>query len=308
MNTLNSYIREYLAFCQANKKLSEKTIKAYSIDLKQFAKKSGTIKEINKTYIYTFIAELHAIYKPKTVKRKLAAVKAFFRYLEYTEIIKINPFNKVQTKFKEPILLPKVIPINILTLILNEAYAETRKSNMSIYEKRVALRNIAVLETLFATGVRVSELCQITKNDIDFENKTVNIMGKGSKERIIYITNEEVIKALLDYKEAFSEKMQGCDYFFINKKGNRLSEQSVRFMIRGFEEKLNLSMHITPHMFRHSFATFLLEEEVDIRYIQRLLGHNSITTTQIYTHVSTDKQKSLLEQKHPRNKLIINKG
>ncbi|MDR0911645.1 MAG: tyrosine-type recombinase/integrase [Methanobrevibacter sp.] len=300
------YIEKYLDFCKSNKKLSDKTIKAYTIDLNQFTEFFQTLNEIDKNNIYIFIAQLHEKYKPKTVKRKLACIKSFFRYLEYTEAIDVNIFNKIQTKFKEPVILPRIIPVNILTLILNEAYNESKKSNMSLYEKGVAVRNIAVLETLFATGVRVSELCMLKQENVDFENKIIRIMGKGSRERIIQITNEDVIEALANYRREFSDKINS--YFFINKRGKRLSEQSVRFMIKNFEKKLNLTNHITPHMFRHSFATFLLEEEVDIRYIQRLLGHSSITTTQIYTHVSTDKQKSLLEQKHPRNKLIINKG
>ena len=127
--------------------------------------------------------------------------------------------------------------------------------------------------------------------------------GKGAKERILQIENPEVIMALTNYREAFSEEIDNCGWFFINRSGRRLSEQSVRHMLRKYASLASIPMHITPHMFRHSFATFLLEEEVDIRYIQKMLGHSSITTTEIYTHVAMNKQRDILKARHPRNSL-----
>jgi integrase/recombinase XerD len=274
----------------------------------QFSKRFEKLDDINRDSLSSFIADLHKKYKPKTVKRKLAVVKTFMKYLEYKEIVTISPIRNIMTKFKEPITLPRVIPFNIIQRFLDTAYSDKNRDNMSEYEKQVAARNVAVLEILFATGVRVSELCNLKQHDIDFNNKKIRIMGKGSRERIIHITNTEVIAAIHDYITVFNEKADINEHLFINKRGNRLSEQSVRFMLRAFEERLNIPLHITPHMFRHSFATYLLEEEVDIRYIQQLLGHSSITTTQIYTSVSLEKQKKILEAKHPRNRFRLNKG
>lgn len=134
---------------------------------------------------------------------------------------------------------------------------------------------------------------------------TVCVYGKGSKERIVQIENADVLAALKRYKQIKKVGMNDCEFFFVNRLGNRLSEQSVRFMIRKYAIQAGIESKITPHMFRHTFATLLLEEDVDIRYIQQLLGHSSIQTTQIYTHVSLNKQKSILIAKHPRNRMIV---
>lgn len=161
-----------------------------------------------------------------------------------------------------------------------------------------------MLELLFATGIRVSELSFLKPEDINFTDKTLKIYGKGARERILYIENPDVIEALQVYKKAFRSEMKSCGFFFINNWGTRYSEQSVRNMIRKYTDLASCSLHITPHMFRHSFATLLLEEDVDIRYIQNLLGHSSVTTTQIYTHISANKQRKILADKHPRNRIL----
>ena len=138
---------------------------------------------------------------------------------------------------------------------------------------------------------------------IDLNEYIIKLWGKGSKERLIQICNTNVRRLIDEY--TISLKSEENSYFFVNRLNNRLSEQSVRNMINDYANKAKISQHITPHMFRHSFATLLLEEDVDIRYIQQMLGHSSITTTQIYTHTSITKQKTILETKHPRNKIQI---
>ena len=174
-----------------------------------------------------------------------------------------------------------------------------------VSKKKLVLRDIAILEMLFATGARVSELCQIKNDSLDFETHTIKILGKGSRERIIQIENIEVISALHEYYNAFTDDIKNTGYLFINKLHMPLKDQSVRDIICKYVKMAGYDLHITPHMYRHSFATSLLEEDVDIRYIQQLLGHSSITTTQIYTQVSTNKQKEILSTKHPRNKMSI---
>lgn len=144
-----------------------------------------------------------------------------------------------------------------------------------------------------------------TPSNVDLSNHTIKIFGKGSKERIIQIENVDVLKALQDYYKLFQKDIEACGFFFVNKLCNRLSEQSVREIICKYTKMTEYNIHITPHMFRHSFATLLLDEDVDIRYIQKILGHSSITTTQIYTHVAMAKQKEILSVKHPRNKIKI---
>lgn len=299
---LKKIITLYLNFCLEQKTLSPKTTKAYGTDLTQFAEFSeGTF---DKNVIIDYIAHLHKQFKPKTAKRKIAALKAFTHYLMTQEIIGTNPFDKIDTSFREPKVLPKVIPMNIIGKILANAYENFRQCHTDFARKN-AIRNIAVLEVLFATGARVSEICTLTPDAVDLTNHTVKIFGKGSRERIIQIENHDVLKALNRYYETFCDDITASGFFFVNKLHHRLTEQSVRSMINNQAAAIGYEKHITPHMFRHSFATLLLEEDVDIRYIQKILGHSSISTTQIYTHVSMAKQKQILSDKHPRNKIII---
>lgn len=303
---LNILIETYLSFCTTRKNLDTKTIKSYSIDLKQFTDfmLSKDIQWNTKKSVEEYIDILHNKYKPKSVKRKIASLKAFFHYLEIEEIIETNPFHKIQVKYKEPFILPKTIPLNLIEQIIKFAYAE-QKSSTTYYSKRIALRNTLILELLFATGMRISELCSLTLDSLDLSDYVIKIHGKGSKERLIQICNKNIQNLINQYCKEFEYELSYKNFLFINRLGNRLSEQSVRNMIANLAEKARISLHITPHMFRHSFATLLLEEDVDIRYIQQMLGHSSITTTQIYTHTSINKQKNILTVKHPRNKIDI---
>ena len=305
-NTINYLFaqEEYINYCSKRKNLDSKTIKSYQIDLKQFNSfvKKNQFEWIEKSSIENYIDHMHDQYKPKSVKRKIASLKAFFHYLEIEDIININPFHKLQIKYKEPFILPKTIPINNIESIINYAYVQYKKATTA-YSRKVALRNILILELLFATGMRISELCSLKADHFDYNDYIITINGKGSKERLIQICNANV-RRLID-KYILTIKPEENEYFFINRLHHRLSEQSVRYMIDDYAKNAKISQHITPHMFRHSFATLLLEEDVDIRYIQQMLGHSSITTTQIYTHTSIGKQKAILTTKHPRNKFEI---
>lgn len=304
MEKLESLIHSYLEYCEYHKNLDIKTLKAYSIDLHQFNNYISNEDFTSKISLSQYITEVHKLYKPKTIKRKIASVKAFYHYLQYEEVLNTNPFNKIDIKFREPQRLPKTIPFQTIQTFIKTIYNQRDKGRTSFQQKTI-LRDIAVIELLFATGVRISELCSLHPADIDFNTYNILIYGKGSKERLIQIGNTKVIQALINYKEAFQEEILSSGYFFVNRLNKRLSEQSVRYMINRYVEIAALDLHITPHMFRHSFATLLLEEDVDIRYIQKMLGHSSITTTEIYTHVSMNKQKDILINKHPRNFMDI---
>ena len=292
---------QYLSFCQNRKNLDQKTIKSYRIDLQQYKNyyQINELEWVEKSSIEQYIDHMHSKYKPKSVKRKIASLKAFFHYLEIEDIIGLNPFHKIQIKYKEPFILPKTIPIGNIEAIINYAYEQYKKATTA-YSRKVALRNILIMELLFATGMRISELCSLKLDRFDFNDYIIKIYGKGSKERLIQICNINVQRLIDKYKNTVDPNEN--EYFFINRLHHRLSEQSVRNMIDDYAKNAKISQHITPHMFRHSFATLLLEEDVDIRYIQQMLGHSSITTTQIYTHTSIGKQKTILETKHPRNK------
>lgn len=305
MFDLTSQSISFLSYCKNRKVLNNKTLKAYSTDLKQYIAYSHD--SFNRESICSYISLLHNTFKPKTVRRKIATLKAFTHYLMIEDIIETNPFDKIETSFREPIVLPKTIPLDTIESILSVAYKQLNSILSTEYSIKCITRDIAVLELLFATGARVSEICMLTPEAVNLINNTVKFYGKGSKERIVQIENINVQKAIENYLLLFKNEIDSCGYFFVNKLHNRLSEQSVRAMINKYAILAGSDIHITPHMFRHSFATLLLEEDVDIRYIQKLLGHSSITTTQIYTHVAMSKQKEILSLKHPRNKINIHK-
>lgn len=306
MNNLQTLIENYLEYCKYQKRLDPKTLKAYSIDLRQFSEQVSPMDVLDITpYILEgYIAKLHQQFKPKTSKRKIASLKALFHYFEYKEILDINPFNKVQVKFREPIILPKTIPLNTIELLLSTIYKQhiDAKSN---YQRKCTLRDAAVIELLFATGIRISELCFLKMNDINLFDRTILIYGKGAKERRLLIASDDVINILSEYKSVFSNEIQSSNHFFVNQNGSVLSDQAVRRMINKYTSLAAIDLHITPHMFRHTFATSLLEADVDIRYIQEMLGHSSINITEIYTHVTMAKQRDILMAKHPRKDFRI---
>ena len=306
MNTLQMQQKSYLEFCQFQKRLDPKTLKAYRIDLTQFFSQIpvDNMSAVTPSILENFIARLHQVYKPKTVKRKIAALKAFFHYLEYRDLIDKNPFNKIQIKFREPTVLPKTIPLRTVEIFLRTIYRQQREGKTN-YQCINAIRDAAVIETLFATGMRISELCSLRVSDVDLYEHTILIHGKGSKERMIQIGSDDVADVLTKYKTFFEEQMQMCGYFFVNQNGSALSDQAMRRMINKYALLAAIELHITPHMFRHTFATSLLEADVDIRYIQEMLGHSSINVTEIYTHVAMSKQRDILTTKHPRRGFCI---
>ena len=303
---LNNQTGSYLEYCRSQKRLDPKTLKAYRIDLRQFSAcfPDTDLSDIQPEQLEQYIASLHQNYKPKTVKRKVASIKSMFHYLEYKDIIEKNPFAKIQVKFREPVILPKTMPLHMVESLLSAAYQQRTEAKTD-YQKRNALRDAAVIELLFATGIRISELCSLKTDDINLYDRSILIYGKGSKERRIQIGNDDVIHTLTQYRQDYSTEIENCKYFFANQAGQKLTDQAVRRMIRKYAALASIDLHITPHMFRHTFATCLLEADVDIRYIQEMLGHSSINITQIYTHVALSKQRDILTTKHPRKDLHI---
>ncbi len=306
MNDLQALIDSYLDYCENQKRLDSKTLKAYRIDLEQFVTSISVsqVSEIDVAVLENYISSLHHKYKAKTVKRKLASLKALFHYFEYRDILDKNPFNKIHLKFREPITLPRVIPLHTIEALLSVIYRQCSEAP-TLYQQKNALRDAAVIEMLFATGIRISELCSLRKEDINLQEQSILIYGKGAKERRLQIGNDDVIHTLKNYSKEFFPQIQRCNYFFVNQNGNVLSDQAVRRMINKYASLAAIDLHITPHMFRHTFATSLLEADVDIRYIQEMLGHSSIHITEIYTHVAMSKQRDILTEKHPRKDFHI---
>lgn len=164
----------------------------------------------------------------------------------------------------------------------------------------MAVRNVAIIELLFVSGIRVSELCDLRLCDVNLSCGRLRIVGKGDKERIVDICQRKTLKILTEWIVFRADAISSNEPFFTSRLGKKLSPQSVRWLVRDVVTDLGIEKHITPHTFRHMFATLLLEEDVDITYIQQLLGHSSIVTTQIYTHVNLQKQHEILSKKHPR--------
>ncbi|MDR0941518.1 MAG: tyrosine-type recombinase/integrase [Bacteroidales bacterium] len=306
---LSDCINDFILHCRYEKNLSPKTINAYSIDLEQFQsfinkqKGNPAICSVSKELIKTYLQSVYH-FKPKTVKRKIASLKAMFNYLEYENDDFFNPFRKIKIKLKETKTLPTVMTIGEVKKILSLLYEDLNgNSKPDCYTYKAQIRNIAMIELLFATGLRISELCNLKTTDIDLKTGSIKVLGKGSKERIIQLCNPDIKSLLKKYKKLYADHIEDEQNFFINRIGKPVSTQSVRLMLRQYVQRAGIAKKITPHSFRHTFATLLLEENVDIRYIQGMLGHSSINTTQIYTHINTESQKRILTTKHPRRKL-----
>lgn len=303
---MKNAIENFLFHCRYEKNLSPRTLKAYSIDLRQFhehlrAKRVSKVEGVDKTVLREYIRTIFDQYAEKSVKRKVATLKAFFGFLEREDVIAASPFRKMDVRIKETRRLPRIVGLADLETLFRYLYRvkrSHRNRNSSVY--RVFLRDIALLEVLFSTGARISEICQLTKDDVDVRLGRIRVLGKGGRERLINMSDEEALATLTEYFSVWGKDLREGQFFFRNRWGGRLSEQSARSVLRRHATDAGLDIHITPHMFRHSLATLLLEEGVDIRYIQNLLGHSSISTTQIYAQARDRQQWRVLGENHPR--------
>jgi len=311
MLNLSLAITDFLSHCRIEKKLSTHSLRAYKKDLHQLNeflinnKYSDDVTQIGKIQLRSYIDGMSNL-KTSSIKRKIATSRALFNYLELEEHIQMTPFRKMKIKINEPKQLPKVMSLGEISKIFHAAYGQEK---LHAYRDRPsygpALMKIIVIELLFATGARVSEIANLRTESIDLHSGNIKITGKGNKERIIQVCNADSIKILRYYYKIYEEQIKREGFFLINRLNKKLSDQSIRSIVKGLVRAANLPIYISPHKFRHSFATLLLEEGVDITYIQSMLGHGSITTTQIYTHVSKDKQRQILLDKHPRKNIEI---
>lgn len=309
---LQEAVSQFLFHCRYEKNLSPKTLKAYSIDLRQFQEylaaelQVTTLEAVDKTALRAWIKSLFGPLKEKSVKRKVATLKALFHFLEREDAIAVNPFRKMDVRIKETRRLPRTIPLPDLKRLFKHLYRLKRDHpDRDSYAYKALVRDIAVLEILFATGARVAEVCHLKDEDVDLRRGRVKILGKGGKERILQLCDEETLEAVRDYRGLWQEEVGKNGYFFHNRLGGRLTEQSVRAGLKRYAGIAGVGGRLTPHMLRHSVATLLLEEGVDIRSIQTILGHSSLLTTQIYTHVQEGQQRKILTSRHPRRKIRI---
>ena len=287
---MNKYINQFLKYLSDELNYSNYTIKNYQIDLNSFFDFAKDNK-VTFDLIRDYLAQLHMKdYSKKTIARKISALKSFYKYLYNEQLINDNPTILLSNP-KLDKKLPKVLNYEELAKILD-----------CIDDGIVGIRNKLVLEMLYSTGIRVSELVNIKIEDIDIGEKKIRILGKGNKERIVYF-GTLCLEKLNDYlKIRDNFNINGNQYLFLNKQGNKLSDRSVRFIIEDLALKANLKMHISPHVLRHTFATHMLNEGADLKSVQELLGHENLSTTQIYTHVSNEHLRKTYLNCHPRAK------
>lgn len=299
---LEDKLAAYLEYCEYRKELDRKTLKAYRIDLRQYFEYI-CVDEPDKEKIEEYVTHLHKSYKQKTVKRKIASIKAFYNYLEETEIIAESPFRKIKVKFKETVTLPRIIPREEIEKLLNHMYQCLNENDKA--SRKFMLRDVAVIEVFFATGARVYEISNIRDDSINLNTGLIRLMGKGGKERYVQISNTSILEVLKKYYDENEQSIKKSGYFFVNNRESRYTEQSIRLMLKKYTKQAGIERNITPHMFRHSFATYLIEEGVDVSCVQQILGHSSIKTTQIYIHIAAKKQAEILKELHPWNNMKI---
>ena len=290
------YLDQYLDYLQYQKNYSIETIHSYKIDLIEFfnylKEEALNFKEVDYDMIRIWLMKLNDEYdKSSTISRKISSLRSFYKYLLNKKIIDTNPFTLVSLPKKEK-HLPRFFYYNELEELF-------KVSDITV---PLGQRDRLILEMLYATGVRVSELVNIKVSDITGEE--IKVLGKGNKERIVRFGAyaEDILDLYLSdgYKKL---NIKNSEYLFLNNNGDQLTTRGVRYLLDKIINKTTLDKKISPHMLRHSFATHLLNEGCDILTVQELLGHESLTATSIYTHVTNDRLKEVYFKCHPRAKI-----
>ena len=285
------YVEDYLLFLKTEKKLGDNTINSYMLDLEDFFKTfNGSIESCTKKDILAYISSINGL-EVSTVNRHISSLKSFFNYLMDESIIKVSPMEEVSS-LKSPKKLPKYLSISEVNKLLNIPL-----------NSEFDYRNKAMLELMYATGLRVSELVSIEYSNIDFENSIIRINGKGKKERIIPLGEvaSYYLKVYLNDYRSKLLKRNTYNQVFLNNHGKPITRQGFNYILENIRELTGITKEITPHVLRHSFATHLLEGGADIRSIQEMLGHENISTTNIYTEVVNDVLRSNYEMYHNRS-------
>lgn len=300
-NNPYALIDAFAAYLQHKVRASAHTVRSYTGDLVQFAgflEREGLPlewREVTPSTIRAFLAELYRLaISARSIERKLAALRAFFRYLQAQGVVNTNPAQAVKSPRYEP-SLPHVLSQQEVEQLLS-APPEGHP---------LALRDRALLELMYATGMRVGEVTRIRLRDIDWSQSLIATVGKGGKPRLV-LFGRAAKEALVDYLHHSRPLLQARSvpdeegWLFLNYKGGRLSERSVHRIVRRYASRLGAGFTPSPHTLRHSFATHLLDNGADLRSVQELLGHSKLTTTQVYTHVSKERLRRVYQQAHPR--------
>lgn len=297
MDVLDSFLK----FLRNNKNYSEHTVTNYSRDILQFLhfineQKSAEVivAKITLEDIRDYLVEMHKdLFAKRSIARKIAANKSFWKYLVREKVIQENPWLRVNSPKLEK-NIPSFLSVEEMSALLNIINR--------VEDENLRGRDKALYELLYATGMRVSELVMLDLNDCDLENEEITVFGKGAKERIVLLGHNArklLLKYIQDYRPVLL-KQNSNKAVFLNKNGSRITQRSVERNLLKYVLMSGITKEVTPHTIRHSFATHLLEGGADLRVVQELLGHTSLSTTQIYTHITKDRIKKVFQEFHPR--------
>lgn len=294
--TNDQVIREFVNYIESERRYSEHTVVSYKEDINNLIafldnEQFGDLLSVSPRIARFFTATLHDRFKPKTIARKISSLRSMYSFLVKEDIIEDNPFLDVELPKRE-----KKLPKFIYPSEIERVFESIDTSTI------LGKRNYLVLEFLYGTGARVTELCEIKCNDINYFDDTVLIHGKGKKDRIVPL-HERLVEEVSDYVLTTRKdllKQNETPYLFLNNKGNQITSRGVRMIVNKIMLESTESLKISPHTLRHTFATHLLNNGADLRSVQELLGHAHLSSTQIYTKVSKEKLKESYMNAHPR--------
>ncbi|OIQ86973.1 tyrosine recombinase XerC [mine drainage metagenome] len=302
MVTFKETTTAFLRHCEVERRLSQHTVRAYRADLSRFgeflanSQTKALLPEITKDHLRAYQQSLHRL-KPRSVSRRMAALRSLFWYAESEKLVVGSPFEGLRLRIRIGRPLPRTLGQRTVERIFRALYTRPAPTPHAWRRK---VRDIAVIEILFGTGLRVGEVANLPSDRLDLESGTIRVNGKGSRERVIPIVSPELLAALREYSQSCCGSDSEVREFFTLGDGKaRMSEDAIRRVLRRISRDAGVG-RITPHMLRHTFATFLLDRGADLRVIQRLLGHSSIVTTTIYAQVTEHSQRRVLLSANPR--------
>jgi integrase/recombinase XerD len=308
MASYNTTSDSFIAYCQNERRLSPHTVRAYRLDLNRFAEFLTAshlliaVEQITKEHLRAYQQSLGRL-KPRSVVRRMAALRSLFIYAETEKLIDRSPFEGLRLRIRVGRALPRTLGRKTIERLFGTLY------NRPAITARATLRkqqDIAIVELLFGAGLRVAEISHLAAEKVDMDSGTIRVDGKGARERLMPVVSDELRAALNNYVQVRTVCDQTAPEFFVSfRQGQRLSEDSIRRAVHRLARWAGVG-RVTPHMFRHTFATMLLDRGVDLRVIQRLLGHSSIVTTTIYAQVSDYSQRRVLNLANPR--ILIKSG
>ena len=300
---MDKNIEDFEKYLKNERRYPSTTINSYLYDIKKYQiflskHKNIDYKTITKEEIRELLKEETEYGESKSsISRMLSALRHFYRYLEVHNIIDYNPFKSIRNPKKEK-KLPNFLQYEELETIINSIKLDNPLN----------IRNRLIIELLYASGIRVSELVNLKISDIDFNKREIRVLGKGSKERITFYGDycEEILNIYLDSAREELLQDKNNDYLILNKYGNKITSRGIESIINKLIDELSIKHHISPHVLRHTFATDLLNNGADLKSVQELLGHSSLSTTEIYTHITSERLRSVYLKTFPRAKEVDN--